>query len=381
MSPFISDPTPGSHQFPVRFVRLMETTRLNRRKFSLHLTPIYQRILRKSNSCARYTSASDYASIHGESLPARTRGSHLTSEPRDANATIRAGIDIGGTFTDILVYDNSTGEFTVGKTLTTTDDPSRGATDGIRETIGETGNSIAALAQIVHGTTLITNALIERKGAKTALITTKGFRDALEIAREHRYDIYDLLLELPDPLVPRHLRFEVDERVLSDGSIDTPLDSASVAEVIAQLENAAVESVAISLLHSYTNPEHEQQIERLVHEALPDLVLSSSSSVDPEIREFERTSTTVANVYVRPIAKQYLERFLERLDDEDFSGNLLIMLSSGGVCTPQTAQEVPIRLVESGPAAGALAAAHIGSRSGRPSLFRSTWAERRPRPV
>jgi len=282
---------------------------------------------------------------------------------------IRVGIDIGGTFTDLLAYNESTGRFTIGKTLTTSDDPARAVQTGVAQLILESGAVPEDVEQIVHGTTLVTNALIERKGAKTALITTEGFRDALEIAREHRYDLYDLFLELPKPLVPRSLRFELNERLFADGSVHKELDDDEVAVLIARLQAEGVEAVAVSLIHSYQNPAHERRVVELLGELAPEIVVSSSSDVVPELREYERTSTTVANVYVRPIIVHYLNRLIEELAATGVTGSFFIMLSSGGVCTPETAASYPVRLVESGPAAGALAAAHIGRLTHRPSLL------------
>lgn len=282
---------------------------------------------------------------------------------------LRIGVDIGGTFTDLLIFDSERGAFHIGKTLTTPDDPSRAVTSGLAEALQEAGLSPSQAHQIVHGTTLVTNAIIERKGVPTALITTKGFRDAVEIGKEHRYDLYDIFLELPKPLTPRRLRLEVDERILADGSVLTPLDEAGVRELAERLTAEGIEAVAIALLHSYRNPEHERRVEELLNEYAPELTISTSSDVVPEIREFERTSTTIANVYVRPVVARYLAQLEQSLHGLGFDGSLFIMLSSGGICTVETARRYPIRLVESGPAAGALAAAEYGRRTGRPNLL------------
>jgi N-methylhydantoinase A len=279
------------------------------------------------------------------------------------------GVDIGGTFTDLLLFDTDSGEFFLGKVLTTPDDPSRAVQEGIRELLHSSSRNPAGVGQIVHGTTLVTNALIERKGARTALLTTKGFRDAVEIGREHRYDLYDLFLELPKPLVPRALRFELDERVLSDGTVLTPLQSDETTRAIELLRREGIEAVAVCLLHSYQNPTHERQVVEEIARSAPDLIVSASADVVPEIREFERASTTIANVYVRPLVSTYLGRLADGLQELGIDGSLFVMLSSGGVCTVETAARYPIRLVESGPAAGALAAAHYGRLTGRPSLL------------
>ncbi|HEY8448292.1 MAG TPA: hydantoinase/oxoprolinase family protein [Thermomicrobiales bacterium] len=284
-------------------------------------------------------------------------------------APIRIGIDIGGTFTDFLLVDSLTGQTTIGKTLTTPDDPARAVRTGLEQLLRAAERQPSEVGQIVHGTTLVTNALIERKGAKTALLTTRGFRDAVEIGREHRYDLYDLFLELPKPLVPRYLRFELNERILADGSVLTPLDADEVAALARRLVDDGIEAVAVCLLHSYQNPEHERQVGAILEEVAPSLVVSLSSDVVPEIREYERASTTIANVYVRPIVARYLDRVITGLSDLGVPGTLFIMLSSGGLCTTDTATRYPIRLVESGPAAGALAAAHFGRLTGRSSLL------------
>ncbi|MEX1157792.1 MAG: hydantoinase/oxoprolinase family protein [Thermomicrobiales bacterium] len=273
---------------------------------------------------------------------------------------VRVGIDIGGTFTDLLVFDPGAGRFHIGKVLTTPDDPSRAVTEGLASVLAEAGLSPEAVRGIVHGTTLVTNAIIERKGVPTALITTRGFRDAVEIGKEHRYDLYDIFLEMPKPLVPRRHRLELDERILSDGSVLTPVEPAQVRELADHLLGAGIEAVAVALIHAWRNPEHERQVEALLAEYAPDLTISTSSEVVPEIREYERTSTTIANVYVRPVVAKYLAQLEQSLAALGFDGSLFIMLSSGGVCTVETARKYPIRLVESGPAAGALAASEYG---------------------
>ncbi|MCO5177161.1 MAG: hydantoinase/oxoprolinase family protein [Thermomicrobiales bacterium] len=282
---------------------------------------------------------------------------------------LRVGIDIGGTFTDLLVFDPENGRFQIGKTLTTPGDPSQAVTAGLVATLADAGISPAAVRGIVHGTTLVTNAIIERKGARTALLTTRGFRDAIQIGREHRYDLYDLFLEMPRPLVPRHLRLELDERILADGTEMVRVSSEQVRELADQLVAEGVEAVAIAFIHAWRDPEHERQVEALLNEYAPDLVVSTSSSVVPEIREYERFSTTIANVYVRPLVSRYLSRLEASLGKLGVGGRLLIMLASGGTCTVETAQTFPIRLIESGPAAGALAAAEYGRLSGTPDVL------------
>ena len=277
---------------------------------------------------------------------------------------IRIGVDIGGTFTDLLILDPSSGSFYVGKTLTTPDDPSRAVRNGLSEMLQRHSIDPGRVRQIIHGTTLVTNALIERRGVPTALITTKGFRDAVEIGHEHRYDLYDLFLELPQPLVRRRWRLEVDERVLSDGVIEQPVTPDQVTELVGEMRSGGIEAVAVALLHSYRFPDHERQIGEILHREAPEMTVSLSSDVVPEIREYERTSTTICNVYVRPVVDRYLAHLEESLHELGIDSSLLIMLSSGGICTIDTARRYPIRLVESGPAAGALAAAHLGGGIG-----------------
>ncbi len=292
-----------------------------------------------------------------------TNGTDRNSQP------IRIGIDIGGTFTDFLLINDQTGDFAVFKALTTPHDPSEAVLNGLGQLLELAQAEPGQIGQIVHGTTLVTNALIERKGAKTGLLTTKGFRDAIQIAREHRYDLYDLFIDLPEPLVPRYLRLELTERVFSDGSIQIPIDPAEVEAKVAELQAAGVEAVAVSLLHSYQNPEPERLVGEVLEAVAPDLVFSLSSDVVPEIREYERTSTTIANVYARPVVAEYLDRLARSLVDLGIRAPLYVMISSGGLSTIETARRFPIRLVESGPAAGALAAAHHGKISGRSSLL------------
>jgi len=281
----------------------------------------------------------------------------------------RIGVDIGGTFTDLILVDEGGAVFQVGKVLTTPADPARAVEQGVKDLLAAAGAPAARVSHVVHGTTLFTNALIERKGARTALITTAGFRDALEIAREHRYDMYDLFMERPAPLVPRHRRHEVCERVLEDGTVVRPLDAGETGRVIDALRAEGVEAVAVCLLHSYRNPAHERAVGELVRARAPEMACSLSCQVVPEIREYERASTTVANVYVQGLAGRYLTRLRERLEDLGIAGRLFVMQSNGGVCAVETACRFPIRLVESGPAAGALAAAHYGRLAGRPDLL------------
>jgi N-methylhydantoinase A len=298
------------------------------------------------------------------------------SEATSRGQGVRIGIDIGGTFTDFLLIDGANGAFAVHKALTTPQDPSLAVLDGLRTLLVDAAIDPATVTQIVHGTTLVTNALIERKGAVTGLLTTKGFRDAVEIGREHRYDLYDLFIDLPEPLVPRYLRLEIDERVLADGSVHREVSEPDVRARIDQLKAEGVEAVAVSLLHSYQNPEPERRVGEILDEYAPDLVVSLSSDVVPEIREFERTSTTIANVYARPIVADYLDRLSRSLRNLGITAPFYVMISSGGLSTLETASRFPVRLVESGPAAGATAR--------NPAVPRSCpliWAARQPRPA
>lgn len=280
----------------------------------------------------------------------------------------RFGFDIGGTFTDFVLIDSDSGEVHTHKVLTTPDAPSLAVMEGWHHLLGEVGARGENVDTAIHATTLITNALLEGKGATTALITTRGFRDILELRREMRYDIYDLQITLPEPLVPRYRRFEVDERLDARGNVVTPLDLDGLHDVLHEFDRQDVEACAVALLHAFTNPTHEQQVQAWLAEHRPDLVVSLSSDVAPEIREFERTSTTVANAYVQPLTTRYLERLQRELHEAGFARRLYLMLSNGGVTTVETAGRFPIRLVESGPAAGALAAVFYGGLVGERDL-------------
>jgi len=277
------------------------------------------------------------------------------------------GVDIGGTFTDLMLLDES-GQAFIGKVLTT-DDPSVGVEEVLGQTLAKLDRRADSIRHLVHGTTLVTNAIIERKGARTALITSAGFRDSIEIGREHRYELYDLDLEHPKPLVPRHLRFSVPERTWADGTQDVELDEEHTARLVRELSAAGIEAMAICFLHSYANPVAEARARAVIENTAPGLRVSLSSEVVPEIGEFERASTTIANVYVRPLVESYLNGLRRRLAQIGFEGRLFIMLSSGGVATLDTCVRHPIRLLESGPAAGALAAASVGQAIGCDSLL------------
>src|SRR6267378_1774723 len=290
----------------------------------------------------------------------------MTSPPAQHS---RIGVDIGGTFTDLVWVDDATGAVQVAKLLTTPKDPSQAVEQGVVGVLHDAGGRAADVRSLIHGTTLATNALIERKGARTGLLTTAGFRDAVEIGREGRYDMYDLFIDPPAPLVPRHLRREVRERLLADGSVREPLDEHGARRVIGELAAEGVEALAICLLHAYVNPVHERRLAALVAEIAPQIVVACASEVVPEIREYERTSTTTANVYVAPLMGRYLEDLERQLADREIPGQLYVMQSSGGIALPPLARRLPIRLVESGPAAGALAAARAARERGEPKLL------------
>ncbi len=274
----------------------------------------------------------------------------------------RLGVDIGGTFTDVVLLDLEERKTYVGKVLTTPESPADAVIDGLRKILSEHGVPPDAIDSPIHGTTLVTNAIIERKGAKTALITSKGFRDAVEIGTEKRYDLFDIFMEKPEPLAPRALRLEVTERLDPEGKVLIPLDEDGVLEVIDRLQAQGVEAVAVTLLHSFMNPAHERRIEELIREKNAKFVTSLSSEVTPEIREYQRSSTTLANAYVRPIMRAYLDLLCRRILEEGVQRELYIMLSNGGIATVETAEAFPIRLIESGPAAGAMAAAYYGKQ-------------------
>lgn len=277
---------------------------------------------------------------------------------------IRLGIDIGGTFTDLVLTDEAGGAVRVAKVLTTPDDPAAGALSGFRRILESAGLTAPDVSSIVHATTLITNALIERRGARTGLITTQGFSDVIEIAREKRFDLYDLHQETPAPLVPPQLRAEVPERVHVDGEVAMPVDLEAVRRAGRKLVERGAESIAVCFLHAPVNPENEGAARAALLEAVPGVPVSISSAVAPETGEYERASTTAANAYARPIADAYLTRLLESLRDSGFGGSLFIMLSNAGFSAVGGVREHPVRIIESGPAGGALAAAQIATSRG-----------------
>ncbi|MEC9285339.1 MAG: hydantoinase/oxoprolinase family protein [Pseudomonadota bacterium] len=271
----------------------------------------------------------------------------------------RLAIDIGGTFTD-AVLQCETERFTT-KVLTTHVDPSDGALAAVATVLDDSSIKSSSIELVVHGTTLATNALIQRRGAKTALLTTAGHRDVIEMAFENRFDQYDLNIDRARPLVPRALRLPIAERIDAAGEVVTALDAASVDAALDILETAQIESVAIGFLHSYANPKHEELVAARLHERLMDVAVSRSSAVCPEIREYERFSTTCANAYVLPLMSRYLVQLESQLVGLGISCPMLMMTSGGGLTTFETAARFPIRLVESGPAGGAILAAQIAA--------------------
>lgn len=280
--------------------------------------------------------------------------------------SLRVAVDIGGTFTDLIVQQESRLVATA-KVLTTYPDPSEGVATGIKGLLADFGAD--SVAEVVHGTTLVSNALIERRGATTALLATKGFRDVLTSGKEQRYDMYDLFIRMPEPLVARRRRYGIDERVLADGTVESPLDPDEISQLVPTLVAAGVEAVAICFLHSYRHPEHETMAAEILRRELPEVTVTVSSDVSPEVGEYHRTSTTVANAYVLPVFDKYLERLESDLREDGITAPLHIMLSTGGLATADAARRFPIRLLESGPAAGVLAAAFFGVEKQRPDVL------------
>jgi len=274
----------------------------------------------------------------------------------------RLAVDIGGTFTDLAL--EYAGQRHTAKVLTTSAAPEQGVMEGVRVVLHAAGIGARDLGMVIHGTTLATNAIIERKGARTALLTTEGFRDVLAMGNESRYDQYDLNIVLPEPLVPRHLRLTVPERLDNAGNVLRALDERAVRDAASVLRAARIESVAIGFLHAFVNPDHERRARDILAGELPGIPVSLSSEVSPEMREWERFSTTAANAYVQPLVERYLRRMQEGLRGLGASAPIFLMLSGGGLTTIETACRFPIRLVESGPAGGALFSADIARRCG-----------------
>ena len=275
---------------------------------------------------------------------------------------IRMGVDIGGTFTDV-VLEVGDAQFST-KVLTTYAAPENAIIDGMHQVCAKAGITPSQISQIIHGTTLATNALIERRGAKTALITTEGFRDVIEMRTESRFEQYDLNLQLPEPLLPRQHRFTLKERIDARGNVLIPLDRADIETLADGMASYGFESIAIGLIHAYLNDSHERMIRDVFAEKLPDVMISLSSEVSPQMREYERFNTTVANAYIKPLMKSYLGRLKGRLADEGAACPIFLMHSGGGIISLESAAEFPVRLVESGPAGGAVFAANIAARYG-----------------
>lgn len=274
------------------------------------------------------------------------------------------GIDIGGTFTDVVVFDPASGRASIWKESTTPRDPAAGALSGVQRLLAHAGIAANEIGRVVHATTLFTNALIERKGARTGLITTEGFRDVLEIGWERKYELYNIGIEMPAPLVPRTWRREVAERLAPDGTVEIPLDVPNLLRETESLVASGVESLAVVFLHACTEARHERDAKAAIQRRFPDLAISLSSEIAPEIGEYPRASTTVANAYVRRLAESYLDRLAGALDAIGIAGKILLMLSSGGLADLEEAKRRPVQLLESGPAAGALAAAWFGKAAG-----------------
>ncbi len=279
-----------------------------------------------------------------------------------ADEAVRLGVDIGGTFTDVVLEKGS--DLHSIKVLTTYDAPEDAILDGIAQVCETSGVSPSEISIIIHGTTLATNALIERSGAKTALVTTKGFRDVIEMRTESRFEQYDLNLKLPEALVERQHRYVLDERIAANGQVLKSLDRAEVEALADRIGEGGYQSVAIGLIHSYLNDEHERLVREVFEQKAPDLTLSLSSEVSPQMREYERFNTVCANAYVKPRMKSYLGRLTGRLAEAGANAPVFLMHSGGGIISLESAAEFPVRLVESGPAGGAIFAAHIAGRYG-----------------
>jgi N-methylhydantoinase A/oxoprolinase/acetone carboxylase beta subunit len=278
------------------------------------------------------------------------------------------GVDVGGTFTDLVLWDVAGDVVRTHKELTTPAQPADGIFTGMDRLLEQSGVDASRIGRFVHATTLVANAILERKGARTALVATRGFRDILEIRRELRYDLFEQHLEFPPPLVPRARRLELDERVDASGRVRRAPTAAEIGAVVDQIAATGATSVAVALMHAYANPVHEEALAAAIVERLPGLPVSLSSAVLPQIREYERTSATVINAYVRPVIRRYLAELASGLAARGCEAPVLVMTSTGGVVSHETAEALPILLVESGPSAGALFAARLSAAAGRPNL-------------
>jgi N-methylhydantoinase A len=279
------------------------------------------------------------------------------------------GVDIGGTFTDLVMLDAASGRLYNEKVLTTPHDPSLGVLEGVDRILAANGATPGDVRHVIHGTTLVANAVIERRGSRVALVTTRGFADLLEIGTEWRYDIYDLSMQVPEPLVPRRLRFEVPERIGPDGHVLQALDETEAVAVARRIAASGVAAVAISMLHAFRNPDHERRMREIIRREAPGIVVCISSDVVPEIGEYERTSTTVCNAYVLPVFESYLRRLTQGLRSRGVRNDLYLMLSDGGTVHESTAAAYPVRLVQSGPAGGVQAISAIGAAAGERNLL------------
>ena len=279
------------------------------------------------------------------------------------------GIDIGGTFTDFALFDLEAATLSVAKRLTTPADPSAAVLAGIEELLEREGVAIGQLAEVVHGTTLVTNAIIERRGARTGMLTTNGFVDVLDMGHEKRYDMFDLRITFPDPIVPRVLRREVVERVRFDASVETPIDLDAALGCVQELLDMGIEALAVCLLHAYANPTHEQMLCDAVRRRWPHLFVSASAAVFSGRREYERFTTACVNAFAGPMFDRYLQRLESGLDALGFEGRFFVMSSSGGTLGPETARMFPVRVVESGPAAGVQMSVFHGTSLGRSALL------------
>jgi N-methylhydantoinase A len=279
----------------------------------------------------------------------------------------RLAIDIGGTFTDLAL--DHAGGLTTAKVLTTPSAPEEGVMTGVQTILASAGLKASDIEILIHGTTLATNAIIERKGARTALITTEGFRDVLALGNESRYDQYDLNIVLPEPLVPRYLRLGVPERLDNQGRVLKALDEGAVRELVPFLRDQAVQSIAIGFMHAFVNPAHERRTAEILGRELPNIPITLASEVSPEMREWERFSTAAANAYVQPLMERYLRRLEENLREIGLKAPVFTMLSGGNLTTVETACRFPIRLVESGPAGGAIYSASVARQCGMDAVL------------
>ena len=284
-------------------------------------------------------------------------------------SSYRLAVDVGGTFTDFALLNEGSGEIHIAKSLTTPDDPSVGVLTGITAFNQAVAGHVESTKRIAHATTLVANAVIERKGALTAILPPAGFRDVLELRRHVRVTTYELWADPPEPLVPRWLRLPVNERVFSDGTILKEVESSHIAEVAKVLRNEGVTSVAVSFLHSYANAENQRKVVELLETLVPNIAVTRSSEVLPQIKEYERTSTTVVNAYVKPLTQRYLTNLERGLVESVYNAPLNIMLSNGGLGSIKTAADFPIRLIESGPVAGAIVGRELATLLGRSEVL------------